>query len=364
MSTTSKSPRRVLLKAYAVAKDALPAYTHPCSPKKFTQPQLFACLVLKEFFKTDYRGIVAILHDAPDLCEAIELRSVPHFTTLQKAAARLTRKAHSDRLLSATIKHAMEGGILNEIVDLAAIDGTGLESRHASRYFVRRRARGTGLDQNTTYRRFPKLGALCDCRSHLILFAVPGRGPGPNIRHYEQVLRGAVQCVGIKTLVADAGYDSEASHVFARETCGVHTIIPNKSGRPTTKPPTGAHRREMSESFDRGTYGQRWQIETAFSMLKRNLGSALRARTYWSQCRESMLRVITHNVMILFALAKVLYGASLTPFPFLTSNPLSSFDPLSLPVVYRRQRRMPNLLQDRIQEPDRLAALPIHPLPK
>ena len=74
MSTTSKSPRRVLLKAYAVAKDALPAYTHPCSPKKFTQPQLFACLALKSFFKTDYRGIAAYLKDLPELCKAIGLK--------------------------------------------------------------------------------------------------------------------------------------------------------------------------------------------------------------------------------------------------------------------------------------------------
>jgi hypothetical protein len=34
-------------------------------------------------------------------------------------------------------------------------------------------------------------------------------------------------------------------------------------------------------------------------MLKRLLGSALRARTYWSQCRETVLRGLTLNVMIL-----------------------------------------------------------------
>ena len=36
-------------------------------------------------------------------------------------------------------------------------------------------------------------------------------------------------------------------------------------------------------------------------MIKRRLGSALRARSYWSQCREIILRVITHNVMIVAA---------------------------------------------------------------
>ena len=53
---TSKSPKRVMMTAYVTAQRALPAYAHRFSPKKFTQHQLFACLVLKEFLKTDYRG--------------------------------------------------------------------------------------------------------------------------------------------------------------------------------------------------------------------------------------------------------------------------------------------------------------------
>ena len=78
--------------AYATAKDALPKYAHRFSPKKFTQHQLFACLVLKEFLKSDYRGIVGILVDCPNLCAAIGLEHVPHYTTLQKAADRLLKK--------------------------------------------------------------------------------------------------------------------------------------------------------------------------------------------------------------------------------------------------------------------------------
>ena len=89
---TSKSPRRVMMTAYATAQRALPAYAHRYSPKKFTQHQLFACLVLKEFLKADYRGVVSILADCPNLCAAIELQHVPHYTTLQKAADRLLKK--------------------------------------------------------------------------------------------------------------------------------------------------------------------------------------------------------------------------------------------------------------------------------
>jgi hypothetical protein len=35
-------------------------------------------------------------------------------------------------------------------------------------------------------------------------------------------------------------------------------------------------------------------------MIKRTLGAALRARKYWSQSRENVLKVLTLNVMILW----------------------------------------------------------------
>src|SRR6476469_1060046 len=81
MSQLTKSPLRVAREALAVATGRLHAYAHQFSPKKFTQPQLFACLVLKNFLKTDYRGIVAHLADCPLLVEALGLTGVPHYTS-------------------------------------------------------------------------------------------------------------------------------------------------------------------------------------------------------------------------------------------------------------------------------------------
>jgi hypothetical protein len=48
MNRASKSPRRVLETAFLIGELSLPRYAHRHSPKKFTQPQLFACLVLKK----------------------------------------------------------------------------------------------------------------------------------------------------------------------------------------------------------------------------------------------------------------------------------------------------------------------------
>ena len=54
----------------------------------------------------------------------------------------------------------------------------------------------------------------------------------------------------------------------------------------------------MLNHFPKKTYGQRWQIETTFSMLKRLLGSALRSRKRYAIDREIVLRVLTINLMI------------------------------------------------------------------
>ena len=116
----------------------------------------------------------------------------------------------------------------------------------------------------------------------------------------------------IKHLLADAGYDSEANHQYAREVHHIKTTIPPKHGRPTTKLPKTKYRREMRTDFDKETYGQRWQVETVFSMINRNFGSALRARRYWSQCREMMLLVLTHNLAVILFAKELFYRAGLT----------------------------------------------------
>jgi hypothetical protein len=73
MSTLSKSPVQVARATLAVATKVLRPYAHKNSPKLYTQPQLFVCLVLKTFFKTDYRGITALLHDLTELQRTVGL---------------------------------------------------------------------------------------------------------------------------------------------------------------------------------------------------------------------------------------------------------------------------------------------------
>lgn len=191
----------------------------------------------------------------------------------------------------------------------AAIDTTGLEDRATSHHFRKRREetaqtaknKGQSLSAKPHKSSFPKLALLCDCLSHLTLSLGAGRGPGADHGHFKPLLDEAAALFTILRLLADAGFDSEAHHAYARDKHGVVAIIPAQIGRPTAKPPTGKHRRRMKQQWDRyqKRYGRRWAAETINSMLKRLLGSALRAVKHWSRCREMILRVLTLNIMIL-----------------------------------------------------------------
>ena len=302
MGTTSKSPKRVLAVALATARACLPEYSHRFSPQKFTQHQLFACLVLKAFFKLNYRGVSQLLDDFAEIRNQIGLKSVPHYTTLQKAAGRLLKTANFRCLLRQTVRSARRSKKILSPVKLAAIDSSGFEATHASRYFVRRRhacLSPSDPSQTTTYRRFPKLAIVTDCASHFILSATTERGPKPDFGHFEELLRRARETVPLNTILADAGYDSESNHEYSREKLKVRTVIPPNHGRPTTKLPTARYRRLMATKFQKEKYGQRWQVETAFSVIKRTQGECVQANKRWSQVRALYLKVLAHNLMLL-----------------------------------------------------------------
>ena len=139
-----------------------------------------------------------------------------------------------------------------------------------------------------------------------------GRGPRPDVDEFRPLLTDALRRVRLTRIVADAGYDSEANHVFAREEQRIRSVIPAKHGRPTAKPARGRYRRLMQVRFDVTLYGQRAQVETVMSMLKRRQGAFVRGRSYHSQCRDLHLMALTHNIMILWC-RTVFYRACQEP---------------------------------------------------
>jgi hypothetical protein len=270
---------------------------------------LFACLVLKIFFKIDYRGLAAQLRDHSDLRSVLGLQTVPHFTTIHKASRRLLRVPRAKRLFTTTVRRFFGR---RRRVQRAAFDSTGLECGHRSAYYVRRRQAATKQWQTVAYSRYAKLEAAFDCSTHLLIGVLVGRGPRVDTNRFVPLLEDTLARVRLDSVLADAGYDSEPNHRHARDKRGIRSFIPATAGRPTTKLPSGRYRRLMKQRLNKnyGHYGQRWQAETGISMIKRCLASIVRGHTYWSQCRELLLLAITHNIMLIYIHAGFLQSRS------------------------------------------------------
>jgi hypothetical protein len=311
---SSRSPRDVMVVAYRLGNKHLAQYASRFSRKDFTLPQLFACLALRQFYNLSYRRTEALLADAGDLRRAVRLRRAPDHNTLCDAFGTLARLDVFAPMLDELAAAFEAAGLLRLGERPLAADGTYFESRHVSRHFERRRrdttAAAAAVDKAGSATRadavrgLPKLGIAVACACHLVLSVWAGTGAGSDHPHFEPLVYHAWRRAPVSTVVADAGYDSEAAHELVREdlACAA-SLIPPRIGRPTDKPPATFYRALAArlladDPAAKAAYGQRWQAETVNSMLKRNYGSALRAATEERREREMLLKVMVHNIAL------------------------------------------------------------------
>lgn len=310
--------------AFELASEALPDHTHKFSRHDFTLPQLFACLVVREHQKKSYRGTEALLADCPEWLADCGMTKVPDHNTLCRAFRVIVTLKRANKLLDVMAEWFAEARMLRLSRKPLAVDSTHFESRHASRHYEHRRKQTAQPTQpaeaakppanpgktgsstrSDTVRKLPKATFAVATGSHIILAVIVGTGAGSDAPTLAALLAAAGRrAPGVKTVVGDAGFDSEANHRIAREDHGVRAIIPPSIGRPRKDggPPRTKFRRQMYLRFrrkaDRKNYGQRWQVETVNSMIKRNLGSALRAKTPARREKEMLLRAVVHNLML------------------------------------------------------------------
>jgi len=151
---------------------------------------------------------------------------------------------------------------------LAAIDTSGFEARHTSRYYAawrRKKVEKQGRKCAVSYRRCPTLGGACDTTSHFCLAARASQGPRPDFGDFRPLVVEAQARAGVKAVAADAGFDSEANHRLDRDELGIHSLIPAQHGRPPAGEPADRYRKQMKRHLHESRYGQRWQVETVFT---------------------------------------------------------------------------------------------------
>src|SRR5205085_5947990 len=122
----------------------------------------------------------------------------PHGLVVRGAAApakrgfrKLRRKAFRARLR----------GLMGEKPE-AAIDGTGLDSRHTSRHYARR------LGTRYRQRRYVPLAVACHTQSHLIAAAEVRVGPTNESPLFEPLLDEAIRHARLDRVPADKAYDA------------------------------------------------------------------------------------------------------------------------------------------------------------
>jgi hypothetical protein len=313
----------ILRVAYSVACKVWPPHTHRFSRHDFTLPQLFACLVVREMLGLSYRKAEALLRDSPDWLAEIGLSQAPDHNSLWRALGVLITRYRVNRMFDLLGERFDQAGELQLSRKPLTIDSTCYERHHRSRHYervCRKRAMSEGQKyekssqipretpeqvnrrRSRAVRQMPKLALAVASGCHAILAAKVHIGNGSDMPDFQPLLRSAARRANVRTVVADAGYDSERNHRIARQQMSVRSIIPPKIGRPSDKPPTGRYRRLMKQRFsrkaDRKPYGQRAQSETVNSMMKRNLGDALRSIKPKRRKQEMLLRSLTHNIML------------------------------------------------------------------
>src|SRR5271156_3299735 len=158
---------RVASLAMRLGGQHLSDYGATRSRHDFTQRQLMACLILRAYLKTTYRGVLEFLSVSPSLRKHLGLGDkLPHYTTLQKFSARSKVLEIADAMIQ-TIARAH--GRLEPEPTAAAMDATGLETTTASAHFQCRRG--------GQRRKWVKISTVVLCGSLLPLSLVMDWGP-------------------------------------------------------------------------------------------------------------------------------------------------------------------------------------------
>lgn len=272
----------VLELALQVARRHLLAYSHPKSPRRYTQPQLMACLILKALLNETYRGVVAQLELSDRLCDVLGLEQVPSPSTLKKFADRVADVELLDALVAQVLRLCQERGL---VVEDVALDSTGLQNGGASTHYRSRSGKKGG--------HYVKLSLGIVCGSLLAVTMAIDRGPNNDMTHLRQLLWQASGRCNPSRLYADAGYDAEWVHTFCRDGWGTSSFIPPviKSKDGSIKTP---HRARMAHLP--ACYGRRWHVESFFSGLKRVCGDRLLARSDVARFTEAGLKVLAYTL--------------------------------------------------------------------
>ena len=209
---------------------------------------------------------------------------IPHFTTLQKFADRITgtilERIISSFILLTTVKQKIFFGI----------DSSGFKPTYASQYHTERAGLG---------KKWIKLSVGAADMLKQVICTIKIRR-APPARHdnvdFQPIITRTSEIKPLSVAVADKGYDSEENHVLVREDLKAYSIISTRYRYLPIWRTHGRYRKQMKCGYSQILYNQRNKDETIMSVIKRLFGEHIISRLVRTQNRELSFRCIAYNM--------------------------------------------------------------------
>ncbi len=225
---------------------------------------------LREYLDLPYRRFLDILREMPDIVEKLGLtvEELPDFTTV--CARKQELKMRVWRVLLRLSVNLFDTG------EIQAIDSTSLAHRSSSHNYAKR-VKGTFESVKTTL--------LVDCSTRAILDVHCSMNLPHDTQIAWQVLTRNLDRLG--TVVADKGFDwDKLRHKLRKE--GIRPVIKHREFYSLD----AAHNARIDDE----TYHQRSIAESIFFALRKRFGATVKARTWFGQFREIVLKAAVRNI--------------------------------------------------------------------
>ncbi len=276
-------------------------YGSKFSKKTYTLYQHIVLLAMREFHKgIGYRLFCELLPDYVLLLEFLELKQIPHFTTLHKVSQRL----------KGTLVEGIFLGFARKADFRSGIDSTGLSLQQSSYYYEQRlehfrkaKKRKPGRPKKARRKKHQYTSIFADLDGRIILSIKALRGKKSDNKMMIPTINKAKEL--FKQIVsndADKGYDAEYNHAFNNNVMKTKDYIKLKNKDVPVHRTRGENRkkakRKAKGKLGRPRKNHRNKIESIIFVLKKIGGEHLSAVSARGQRQQTRFRIIAHNAYV------------------------------------------------------------------
>ncbi len=283
---------------FALRRRNFHLYGHKFSKKTYTLHQHIVLLSLREYLKgIGFRQFCNILPDYGPLLNFLKLKSIPHFTTLQKVNARLKGTVLEDLFLGFASRGKLRTGV----------DSTGLSLQHSTYYYEKRlehfrkqNQKRPGRPRKRRRKKHQYTNLFVDLDKQIILSAKFARGSKSDNKMMIPTVKKAKELFKrIISFDADRGYDAEYNHKYVNEKIKALDYIKLKNIKVPVYETKGTYRkkakRKLKKKLGRPRKNHRNRVETIMFVIKKICGEHINAKKAKNQRNQTRFRIIAYN---------------------------------------------------------------------